>query len=103
MRHSPPGNNTMPAEWHRSEFVQGLILSDISSDDPRHRNEAFSWGQDISQLACFGSARDLIAQAYNGKRGPQLLILAVGAIPAGGLAKVREKPTGTVVSPSILR
>jgi hypothetical protein len=84
-------NNTMPAEWHRSEFVQGLILSDISSSDPRHRNEAFSWGQDISQLACFGSARDLIAQAYNGKRGPHLMVLLAGSIPVGNLAKAEMK------------
>jgi hypothetical protein len=81
----------MPAEWHRSEFVQGLILSDISSSDPRHRNEDFQLGQEISQILAVGSARDFIAQANNGVRGPQLLILAVGAIPGGGLAKAEMK------------
>ncbi|OPX64695.1 MULTISPECIES: hypothetical protein [unclassified Methanoregula] len=86
------GNNTMPDEWHKTEFIQGLLFSDFVSNDPRHRNEDFEWGQDISQWACIGSFRDLVAQAYNGKRGPQLLMLAISSYPGGktveGLAKI---------------
>ena len=89
--HLDASNNTMPSEWYASEFIQGLILSDVSSSDPHHRNDAFNWGQEISQLACFGSARDLIVQAYNGKRGPELMLLLAGSIPVGNIAKAEIK------------
>jgi hypothetical protein len=79
-----PSNNSLPVEWHAAEFIQGLAEGDIISSDPRHQNDAFETGQFISQLVCVGNWRDLIVGAHNGANSDELLMLAVGSIPAGG-------------------
>jgi hypothetical protein len=79
-----PMKNSMPLSWHASEFVQGLLGGDVISSDPRHGDEAFETGQFISQFACVGSFRDLIAGVHNGEDSHELFMLALGSIPVGG-------------------
>ncbi|OPX64697.1 MULTISPECIES: hypothetical protein [unclassified Methanoregula] len=79
------GNNTMSDEMYKSQFIEGLFGSDATLSDPRHRNEAFEYGQAISQFACIGSARDFMIEAGKGHKGPYMFLLAVGSIPEGKL------------------
>lgn len=94
-------NNTMPSEWYASEFIQGLVLSEISAGDPRHRNDAFIWGQLAGQLACVGSFRDLVVDVNNGKRGKEIFWNLVGSIPVGGIAKAEMKVVGKLAETNL--